>query len=43
MMPCDPSTLHVRCDDIPSGVDPEIKKKKSGPVGSEIKERLSPS
>jgi hypothetical protein len=43
MMPRDPHTLHVRCDDIRSGVDPEIEKKKSGPRGNEIKERLFPS
>jgi hypothetical protein len=43
MMPCDPFTLHVRCDDIQSGVDPEIEKNQSGSSGSEIKERLSPS
>ena len=44
MMPRDPSTLHLRCDDRRSGICPKFVKKKSGlPGDSEIKQPLFPS
>lgn len=44
MMPCDPSIMHVLCDDQGSGIGPEFEKKKSGlPGGSEINRPLFPS